>query len=443
MKKIICLFAFAIFYFGNLVPANALEAMYGLTGLYVNEADAYEGYTLFAAPDGTTYLIDMDGRKVHSWKLPSKALYSELLPNGNLLSACEADNMPWFGGKHGHLVEQDWNGKIVWEAKLNTDTKKLHHGFDRMPNGNTLALGWEQKSWDAAKAKGRKDVPSKPIKSITKKAIVEGIWPDVIYEFDKKGNIVWEWHAWDNIGKGADKLDINFTLPKSIEGDLYHYPDWTHFNSVRYNEKTDQILISSRQFSEVMIIDKKSGKIVWRYGNPGTHGAGELPSGYGLDGDQVLFGNHDANWLENGNIAIFENGTYRPSGAHSRVIELNPKNNKVVWSFGLSREFPNGFYAAYQSSAQKLPNDNYLVATTPQGHIFEVTPTKEIVWEYMNPIAKDGPLCISGNDGRTFRIHRAFRYAKDYAGLKGNKLKPGKVLNPGCPEMAPLLKPYL
>lgn len=447
MKKFTCSFALILLCLAFSAPAGALEAMYGLTGLYVNKDDAYDGYTLIVPREhNEAYLIDMKGQLVQTWKLPGRAFYGELLPSGNLLVSIETANIPVnFGGAHGRLVELDWNSKIVWQVERSSPEAVLHHGFDRMPNGNTLALVWEHKSWKEAKAKGRKDIPSGPI--TTRGLQIEGIWPDALLEFDKNGKVVWEWHVWDHIGRGKDQFDINFALPNGVGGAVYQYPDWTHFNSVRYNPKTDQIMMNSRQFSETFIIDKKTGKIVWRWGNPGTHNAGKLPYAYGENGDQQLFGSHDANWLDNGNISIFDNGTYRPSGANSRVVEVDPKTNKIVWQFSLDRVAPNSFYSAYQSSAQKLPNGNYLVTTTPYGHIFEVTPLKEIVWEYISPIGgmggKGDRICVSGPNPRVNSLHRAFRYGKDSPGFAGKKLTPQGVLNPGCPELAPLLAPYI
>mgnify|MGYP000609274518 FL=1 len=96
---------------------------------------------------------------------------------------------------------------------------------------------------------------------------------------------------WDNIGTGPDQIDINWHLPLSMG--YFARADWTHWNSVRYNAKTDQYAVNSRDFGEIYIIDRKTKKIVWRYGNPATHGMGKAPSGYHDDGDQVLFGSHD------------------------------------------------------------------------------------------------------------------------------------------------------
>jgi len=60
---------------------------------YWDPAKAYNGYTLFAPLSGKdAWLIDMQGRIVHHWELPSHpGCYAKLLPNGHLLYACGAD----------------------------------------------------------------------------------------------------------------------------------------------------------------------------------------------------------------------------------------------------------------------------------------------------------------------------------------------------------------
>src|SRR2546422_584187 len=58
------------------------------TGLIAHDAArAQPGYTLFAPMygDGTVYLVDMDGKAAHTWRLPYRpGLYGHLLANGHL-----------------------------------------------------------------------------------------------------------------------------------------------------------------------------------------------------------------------------------------------------------------------------------------------------------------------------------------------------------------------
>ncbi|GAF96404.1 unnamed protein product [marine sediment metagenome] len=57
------------------------------TGLTYKDSRTYGGYTLIAPIGGdAVYLLDIDGRVVHQWKIHSfQPGYGFLLPGGNLL----------------------------------------------------------------------------------------------------------------------------------------------------------------------------------------------------------------------------------------------------------------------------------------------------------------------------------------------------------------------
>lgn len=42
-------------------------------------------------------------------------------------------------------------------------------------------------------------------------------------------------------------------------------------------------------------------------------------------------------------------------------------------------------FSEYCSSADRLPNGNTLITETVRGRVIEVTPEREIVWEFLNP----------------------------------------------------------
>ena len=98
--------------------------------------------------------------------------------------------------------------------------------------------------------------------------VLEGVWPDSILEVDQKGNVVWEFHVKDNIGTAKDQWNPNYHLPYGYKPAYFAGPDWTHWNSVRYNPETDQYLVNSRDWGEMYIVDRKTKKMVWRWGNP-------------------------------------------------------------------------------------------------------------------------------------------------------------------------------
>lgn len=432
----------------SFTPAPAYEAFNGPTGvLYWEKAKAYDGYTLFAPMVNctTTYLIDMEGNVVHTWKSKyPPGLYAELLPNGNLLRAAvlPRKNMPGYcgiGGAGGLIEEIDWDGKVVWSYKLWQRNEEIqHHTFYRMPSGNTMILAWEVKPRQEGIDRGRdpKTLPDKPI--VQKGVPMDDWWVDFLREVDKDGNTVWEWHAWDHIGTGPDQLDINYKLPEPV-GFTYPNWDWSHFNSIDYIPATDQIVLNSRNFAEIYFVNHKTGKIEYRWGNPSAYGKGKRPGWYD-DGDQKMFGSHCATVLDNGNILIFDNGSEKPETRRSAVIEMDPKTGEIVWCF--EPKHTSSFFSYRQGAAQRLPNGNTFVTSTHGGHLFEVTKKGEIVWEYVSPIFGGKAKCVAGDDeafdpkyhqnAMTNMIHRGYRYGTDYPGLKGRDLSRKEKLVKGC-----------
>ena len=120
---------------------------------------------------------------------------------------------------------------------------------------------------------------------------------------------------------------------------------------------------------------------------------------------------HDPQPLANGNILIFDNGTHRPDHPvpHSRIIEINPANNEIVWKYQEQNLYY--FFSPYISGAQRLPNGNTLICEGNFGRLFEVTSEGQLAWEYVNPhfnVPPDSPNSAPSNS-----VFRAFRYTSD------------------------------
>ena len=85
---------------------------------------------------------------------------------------------------------------------------------------------------------------------------------------------------------------------------------------------------------------------------------------------------------------------------------------EVVWSFkgsdlreGMMPMCENtAFYSQLVSSAQRLPNGNTMITEGSFARIFEVTPEKEIVWEFKNPFENEGAAMM----------YRTYRYPYEY-----------------------------
>ena len=351
-------------------------------GLTVNKpSHTYWGYTLFAPMEGTdAYLIDMEGRIVHRWPIPYRpGDYGYLLENGNLLMSGRTGKGPvTIGGRSGVVMEIGWDGEILWEHVEHT----LHHDFCRMPNGNTMVLGWELIPKEmVGQVKG--GLPgSEP---------EEGIWCDYFREVTPSGETAWLWHAYEHLDLETDAICY-----------LHKRDEWTHTNTCEVLPDGN-ILTSWRLLDTVAIVEKATGDFSWKWGR-------------GVLGHQ-----HDPNLLDNGNILIFDNGwhTITAPMPGSRVIEVNPKTNEIEWEYKTNP--PWGFFSAFISGAQRLPNGNTLICEGMTGRVLEVTYDGELVWEFTNPFY--GP---DDRFGRVNRLFRAYRYGPDFPGFKGKTLDPAE-----------------
>jgi len=410
----------------------------------LNNENAYQGYTLFTPEYGTnTYLIDNNGDIIHRWlgrNINGMAVY--LLKNGNVIRSDITSPNPYFpldlGGATGHVEIMNPEGNTIWEFTYSNNEHRLHHDIEVLPNGNILMIAWEIMTAEDAIAVGRN--PS---------TIENGkLFFDHIIEVKpidtSNAEIVWEWHVWDHLIQDYDPEKPQYgTIQNHPELININYDngfkDFTHINSVDYNEELDQILLSVRNFNEIWVIDHsttteeaaghsggrygKGGNLLYRWGNPKAYNAG-------TEEDRQLFSQHDATWIPNGypgegNILLFNNihilvDEDNPNlRYYSSVDEIKPpidnKGNynkigktfgpaKPIWSYTANNIYD--FYSGHLSSAQRLPNGNTLICQGFQGKFFEVTAEKHIVWQYTNPY------------GTPNHVNKIQRYAPTYPGIQ-------------------------
>ena len=320
----------------------------GLTAL--DRERASPGFTLYSPMygAGTVYLIDVEGREVHRWELDSPpGLCGYLLPNGNLFYMGKARDVTWdlFPGwnawKGGVMMEVDWDGNVVWEHR----DPNQHHDARRTPEGGAVYLAIERVP----------DHIARRVKGGIPGSESNGMWADVIVEVDSTGQRVWEWHAYQHLDPETDVITFNDRRD-----------EWTHGNTVA-PLPGGRIMVSFRNISMVAIIDKASGEFVWK-------------TRYGMLAQQ-----HDPSLLLDGNILVFDNGAHRSdsSRTESRVIEVDPRTNEIVWEY---RDSPgHNFFSSFISGARRLPNGNTLITEGDFGRMFQVTPGGEVVWEFINP----------------------------------------------------------
>jgi hypothetical protein len=346
---------------------------------------AYDGYTLFAPHYGKdVWLIDMKGRVVQHWEMEDlPGGDGRLLPNGHLLRLNKTLKEPLevFGSVSGELVEIDWDDTVVWRY----EDLYMHHDFCRLESGNTLINRHVLIPKEiAVKVKG--GIPGTELQ--------DGMWGNAFQEITPEGEVVWEWLGYKHMDL---EIDVPCPLcPRTI---------WGYVNGFSVLAEGD-ILASFRHLNTIAIIDRRTGALKWRWGSP--HELGHQ---------------HNPTVLKSGNILVFDNGYHRLTSRevsfldYSRVIEVNPKTGVIEWEY--KDENAQAFYSGICSSAQRLPNGNTLICESSKGRIFEVTPDKDVVWEFISPF-----YYLREYMGWTNLIFKAHRYGHDDEALKGKTLEP-------------------
>jgi len=268
-----------------------------------------------------------------------------------------------------NLLELDWAGALVKRFDI-----PAHHDAERLPNGDTLALCLARAHYP--------DLCAVPLDY------------DYIVRLDPAGKIAWEWHY------GVHEAALRRLADIPAAGTAR---DWPHLNTIEVlpenasgardaRFRAGNILSSGRHIHTIFILDPESGEPVWAWG-PGR-----------------ILGQHEPTMLGNGHLLLFDNGWGPPGRGHSRVIELDPISGEIVWEYAGTP--PGDFWSPIGSGNQRLPNGNTLICAMnygQRGRVFEVTPAREIAWEFWNP--DDSPL------------YRARRYE---SGMVANLLAPAK-----------------
>ncbi len=113
---------------------------------------------------------------------------------------------------------------------------------------------------------------------------------------------------------------------------------------------------------------------------------------------------------------------------------LNPKamSRQIVWSY--SPKASHGMTSHIGGSIQRLPNGNTLICSDTEGHVIEVTPAGDAVWEYINPVTSDGVLKFKRDNWPMYNsIFRAFRIGTNDPVLAGRTLTAGSTITGRAP----------
>ncbi len=312
-------------------------------GITVHDRDrAHAGLNFYTSGHGPeAVLMNMDGRELHRWRYPFEEVWPDhprkrrrqtkwwrratLFENGDVIAIFAG-----FG-----MIKVDKNSKLLWARKIGA-----HHDLEIMPSGDIYVLT---------------RVPNLVPRIHPSQEILE----DFISVFD---------------ADGVEKRRVS--VLEAFERSKYAKPwrgrgDIFHTNSLRVLDgrsadrapafRKGNVLLSIHALDQLAVVDLDRAEVVWTLGRD-------------------FKGQHDAKIVDDGHLLLFDNFGREEQ---SSVMELDPVTGDRVWEYRGTPERP--FYSFTCGTADRLDNGNTIIVESDQGRAFEVTPEREIVWEFYNP----------------------------------------------------------
>ncbi len=340
------------------------EIALGVTKL--DEDAVSPGLTLITAGQ-TAYLIGHDGEARHSWSvdyqsLPRDAagnapgsadddmrLYfqrAHALPNGDLLAIVNQTQSSPDGLA---MIRLDRDSNPVWVAH-----GPFHHDFDVDESGNVFVLDQLVRQ-----------APPKNIPRATGPLLDDGIaviGPD--------GTLVHRVSIIDAFSNSPYAEMIN----RHVAVNKISWGDYLHANNVDVASEAiarrfdflepGQVLLSMREVDVIAVLDMTEETIVWAMRGSWSR-------------------QHDPDFLPNGNLLIYDNRGDWNFGGKTRVIEVDPQTQEIVWQYPKASD--EAVWSVIRGESEVLPNGNVLLNEFSQNRLLEVTRAGEIAWEYRCP----------------------------------------------------------
>ena len=205
-------------------------------------------------------------------------------------------------------------------------------------------------------------------------------YPDIIpwqgdkfIEIDESGNVLWEWSTFDY-------LTLNEYNPYWVERYMVQWDfggnpnfDWTHSNSIYFDEEEGIVYVSIRNLSRIIAINYASKEILFHIGDS------DFMEEVFFEDDFGFSHQHSAQITPNHNLLFFDNGRFN-NPELSRCVEIefddSYQNATLSWEYVI----PESMFTLSRGECDRLSNGNTLISVGRTGNVLEVNNENEIVW---------------------------------------------------------------
>tara|TARA_Y100001970_G_scaffold39013_1_gene48011 strand:- start:72 stop:1904 length:1833 start_codon:yes stop_codon:yes gene_type:complete len=352
--------------------------------LEFQESDYQEGITLLDY-ESLNYSVALDKSAQPVWFSDNSNFFGErilaiqFLLNGNIV-----------GFAPGVGYELDLDSDIIFETP---DSYDLHHSIHKTNRDTYFFIDAEIQAHPCPQE-------------------CDPEYPDIIswqgdrfIEVDQEGNVIWEWSTFDYLS--LDEYNPKWVDLWMSQWDFGGNPnfDWTHSNSVYYDEDLDIVYISIRNLSRITAIDYSTKEILWNLGNPDFM-------------EEVFFDNsfdfshqHSAQVTNQKNILFFDNGRDNIPEL-SRCVEIEIDNNIENAEFIWEHVLPIEMATLSRGECDRLENGNTLISAGRTGNVVEVNNDNRVVWH----------LSVKENNNIPITIYRSERIYNLYPNIFSFKI---------------------
>lgn len=264
----------------------------------------------------------------------------------------------WTNGSY-YVLDQGYNLVDTWT--IGNGYGADEHEMQLLENGNALLLAYAPIPYDLSPYGGPADGQIVDI---------------IIQEQDPSKNVIFEWHA-------SQHVDLTETYSSLTRSPV----DYVHTNAIEADQDGN-LLISNRNTSNIIKIDRQTGNILWRLGGKANQ--------FNFLNDVGFSNQHDIRRLANGHITLFDNGNGHVP-PHSRAVEyeINEQNQEItrVWQYPED----TSLFSPFMGSAQRLENGNTIIGWGGIPMVSEIRP--------------DGSKALEMSLGGL--TYRAFKYTWD------------------------------
>ncbi len=250
----------------------------------------------------------------------------------------ERYDLTWWQGRTialgyglGEDVIADANYRTVAVVRAGNGLQADEHEFTITPQGTAYILAYSPVQASLASVGG-------PAHG----TVLDG----VVQEIDiRTGLVMWEWHSLGHVSLGD-----SYSPPPAAPGEAY---DYFHINSLA-TDSHGNLLISARNTWTIYDVDHHTGAVIWRLGGK--------RSSFALGPGVAFAYQHDAAWLPDGDISVFDDEGSPPVDPPSRgeVISLDTADRTATLATALVRGL-GPVQTSSQGDVQALPGGGWMV----------------------------------------------------------------------------------